>query len=86
MIWSSFGSNEYAIGTAISENGKIAGPWVQSDLLFEENGGHGMILETFEGELLLVFHQPNRGPEERARLYHLEEVNGLLVRGAEFLP
>jgi hypothetical protein len=81
MIWSSFGVNDYAIGTAISESGKIAGPWVQSDLLFDENGGHGMILETFEGELLLVFHQPNKGPQERAQFYRLMEEDNMLVRG-----
>ena len=80
MIWSSFGDRDYAIGTAISESGKIAGPWVQSDLLFDENGGHGMILETFEGELLLVFHQPNSG-DERAQFYRLTEENNRLIRG-----
>ncbi len=86
MIWSSFGDKEYAIGTAISENGKISGPWIQSDLLFDENGGHGMIVKSFEGELLLVFHQPNRGPEERAQFYRLKETNARLERGEQFFP
>ena len=86
MIWSSFGDEEYAIGTAISESGKLTGPWVQSGLLFEDNGGHGMILETFEGELLLAFHQPNRRPDERARFYRLKEIDGQLARGEEFHP
>jgi GH43 family beta-xylosidase len=34
MIWSSFGEKQYAIGQAVSESGKIAGPWEQSDLIF----------------------------------------------------
>ena len=84
MIWSSFGVNQYAIGQVVSENGKIAGPWIQSDLLFHENGGHGMILETFEGELLLIFHQPNTGPEERAQFYRLTEVDNRLVLGEKY--
>ena len=84
MIWSSFGENQYAIGQAVSESGKIQGPWIQSDLIFHENGGHGMILETFEGELILVFHQPNTGPEERAQFYRLSEVANRLVLGDKY--
>ena len=84
MIWSSFGEKGYAIATAISESGKIAGPWVQSDLLFDENGGHGMILETFEGELLLVFHQPNMRPLERANFYRIIEKDNKLIKGEQY--
>jgi hypothetical protein len=79
MIWSSFGSKGYAIGQAISENGKIAGPWTQAELIFKENGGHGMIFKTFEDELFLLFHQPNFGPQERAQMYRIEEKNDRLV-------
>jgi hypothetical protein len=43
-----------------------------------------MILETFEGELLLVFHQPNTGPQERARFYRLKEINNRLVLGQKY--
>ena len=79
MIWSSFGDHQYAIGQAVSESGKISGPWVQAGLLFRENGGHGMIMETFEGDLLLVFHQPNNSPHERAQFYRLKEIGNRLV-------
>ena len=79
MIWSSFGTQGYAIGQAISESGKIAGPWTQSDLIFKENGGHGMIFRTFDEELVLLFHQPNVGPLERAQMYLIEEENDRLV-------
>ncbi len=78
MIWSSFGTNGYAIGQALSENGKIAGPWVQSELIFKENGGHGMIFKTFDDQLVLLFHQPNIGPLERAQMYLIEEVEDRL--------
>jgi GH43 family beta-xylosidase len=84
MIWSSFGVNQYAIGQAISGNGKIAGPWIQSGLLFYEDGGHGMIFESFEGELLLVLHQPNTSPDERARFYKLKEIDNRLVLGEKY--
>ena len=49
MIWSSFGTKGYAIGIAESESGRLIGTWIQQDnLLFEENGGHGMIFKTFD--------------------------------------
>lgn len=79
MIWSSVGENGYAIGQAVSQSGLIVGPWEQAGLIFEENGGHGMIFETFEGELMLAFHQPNISPQERAQLFRVVEENGLLV-------
>lgn len=79
MIWSSFGVNKYAIGQAVSESGKIAGPWTQGELIFHENGGHGMIFRTFEGQLMLSFHQPNTNGLERAQFYKLREVDDRLV-------
>jgi hypothetical protein len=79
MIWSSFGTNGYAIGQAISENGRIAGPWTQAALIFKENGGHGMIFKTFDDQLVLLFHQPNISPQERAQMYLIEEENDRLV-------
>jgi hypothetical protein len=37
-----------------------------------------MILRDFSGNLLLVLHQPNGGPE-RAQLFKLKEQNDRLV-------
>lgn len=76
MIWSSFGVNGYAIGIALSKSGKLKGPWIQqNELLFEENGGHGMIFKTFENRLLLAFHQPNRPRgQERLKLFEIEDT------------
>ncbi|SHM14757.1 Beta-xylosidase, GH43 family [Flavobacterium flevense] len=72
MIWSSFGDKGYSLGQAISETGSIKGPWKQIDkLIFEENGGHGMIFKTFEGKLMITLHQPNNGENERTKLYEL---------------
>lgn len=80
MIWSSFGTKGYAIGIAESKSGKLRGPWIQQNkLLFEENGGHGMIFKTFDGRLLLAFHQPN-SPEgkERLKLFEIEDTGKTL--------
>lgn len=72
MIWSSFTDTGYTTGIAASQSGRVQGPWVHMPKpLFREDGGHGMIFTTFEGTLMLLLHSPNRGPDERARLFKL---------------
>jgi len=86
MIWSSFGEKGYAVGAAISVSGKVTGPWRQSDqLLFEENGGHGMIFKTFDQRLVLTLHQPNTSPDERAQFFEVKDQGDhLTIIGALF--
>lgn len=81
MLWSSFrkGGN-YALAQAVSESGTIRGPWAHAgEPLFGDDGGHGMLFRSFEGELLLALHQPNGGGRERARLYRMKEERDRLV-------
>jgi beta-xylosidase len=79
MIWSSFGTQRYAVGLAISESGKVTGPWRQIDSpLFAADGGHGMIFKTFDGKLMLAIHQPNSGNKERARFFELLDTGDTL--------
>jgi len=79
MIWSSFGTQRYAIGLAESTSGKVAGPWVQHpEPLFKADGGHGMIFTTFEGQLTLCFHQPNSRPLERMQFFALKDIGHTL--------
>jgi hypothetical protein len=57
MIWSSWKGDDYVLMAAYSPSGKLKGPWVQDDeLLFEKNGGHGMLFRTFEGQQMLSMH------------------------------
>ena len=78
MIWSSFGVGGYTIGVAVSPSGKLRGPWVQqTEPLFADDGGHGMIFKRFDGQLMLVLHQPNKDGE-RARLFELEDTGETL--------
>jgi arylsulfatase A-like enzyme/GH43 family beta-xylosidase len=79
MIWSSYGSERYAVGIAESTSGKIAGPWVQQpERLIKADGGHGMIFRTFEGQLMMSIHQPNESPLERLRLIPLVDTGDSL--------
>jgi hypothetical protein len=77
MIWSSFRNQKYAMGIAHSATGNIAGPWVHnSEPLYTEEGGHGMLFKTFDGQLMLSIHKPNNTPHERPMLLALDEAEG----------
>ena len=66
------------LGAARSASGRLRGPWVQQAApLFAEDGGHGMIFRRFDGQLMLVLHQPNK-ERERARLFELEDAGDTL--------
>jgi hypothetical protein len=70
MIWSSWKGKDYVLMAAYSKSGKLKGPWIQDkELLFQNNGGHGMLFRTFEGKLMLSMHyvdpkdeRPHRKP------------------------
>lgn len=65
-IWSSFANGEYVEAISRSDNGSILGNWTIDDkLLYEKNGGHGMIFTDLSGKLNFVYHVPNDTPNER---------------------
>jgi hypothetical protein len=33
-----------------------------------------MIFQSFDGKLMLVLHQPNRSPDERAKFFELRDT------------
>lgn len=75
MFWSSFYNGVYAVGMAQSESGKLIGPWRHLEqLLFDKDGGHGMLFESLEGKLYFSLHQPNFSPAERACFFELEKA------------
>jgi len=84
MIWSSFSDTGYTTGIAVSESGNIFGPWhQQAEPLYTNDGGHGFIFTRFDGQLMLVLHQPN-SKNERFRLYELEDTGETLKITEEF--
>ncbi len=80
MLWSSFGEQRYAMAMARSQSGSVFGPWEQIEPpIITADGGHGMLFEDFEGQLLLAWHQPNGGLRERLHLQPVREnEEGLL--------
>lgn len=77
MIWSSFGEKGYLQSVLRSDNGRLSGKWIPQNLLFETDGGHGMLFRDFTGQLRLALHYPNSGPE-RLTLFTLKEEDGTL--------
>ena len=81
MTWSSWSRGSYAVGLAVSENGRVEGPWTQIETpIWPENGGHGMVFEDFEGNRQFVLHYPNDKTMERPFFMHLKsEGDGIIL-------
>jgi arabinan endo-1,5-alpha-L-arabinosidase len=78
MIWASYGEGGYTEGVAFSESGRLAGPWIQqSDPLYSNDGGHGMLFETFDGKLMMVLHSPNNR-NSRPHIFEMEDTGDAL--------
>ena len=79
MIWSSFSKQEYCEAISYSDNGSILGNWIHDErLLFEKNGGHGMIFKKYNGENMFIQHMPNDTPMERPCIYRIIEKDDSL--------
>ena len=82
LIWSSAKRDGdgtcYATGAAISESGRLTGPWHhRHPFLFHKDGGHAMFFTDHTDTERLVLHQPNKpAGMERARLFTVTEENG----------
>lgn len=64
-LWSSFSDGGYTQGLAVSDSGGINSHFSQIQPLFRENGGHGMLFRSREGQLYLTLHSPNEHLRER---------------------
>lgn len=81
LIWSGFSKNGYVQAIARSDNGDITGNWSQDrELLFPDNGGHGMIFKDLFGNLMLTLHTPNKNPLERPTFIPIKDTGHTLVR------
>lgn len=80
IIWSSWSEKGYAVGSAVSDNGSIKGNWHHlNEKLFPGNGGHGMVLKTYDNKLGYLMHFPNDKFKERPVFYEIEESSEELV-------
>jgi len=84
MIWSTFipGSG-YCVMLTQSESGTIEGRWKKQTIIYKNNGGHGMLFRSFDGNLLMALHQPNTSDKERLHLYKIKDTGNTLIVGNE---
>ena len=79
MILSSWSVNGYAVGVAISDGGKVEGPWrQQEEPLWPENGGHGMFFKDLDGKIIFSLHYPNDKFKERPTFWRVVLEDGKL--------
>ena len=72
MIWSSLGEKGYIQAQAISNTGDIFGLWNHTaPLIFDKDGGHGMIYKDRDDSLKITLHTPNKPPHERATFFNI---------------
>ena len=84
MVWSSFGQGGYTVGLAISDSGKLAGPWRQSEKpLYTNDGGHAMLFDAFDGRPMMVLHSPNNR-RAQPRLFELKDTGETLEVVGQF--
>ena len=73
LIWSSIGEKGYIQAQAISNTGDIFGLWNHTaPLIFDTDGGHGMVFTDKNGNLKLTLHSPNNFPNERAAFFDIK--------------
>lgn len=76
MLWSSYDDRGYVETLARSRSGEIQGPWEQLGILVGHDSGHGMPFHSFDGQFLLVLHQPFRAAH--AKIYQIEDAGDTL--------
>lgn len=75
MFWSSLVDGRYVEAVSISDNGEIDGNWQTHDqLLYGEDGGHGMAFRGLDGQLYFTLHSPNINYEEHPVFLKIEDL------------
>lgn len=73
MLWSTSAKGKYCQCVAKSENGEIDGKFIHLPPIITDDGGHGMIF-SFENQLTLTFHSPNKTGFEHPVFKKIEDL------------
>ncbi len=90
MLWTSWIYDVYTQGVAYSKSGTLDGPWIQEkDPITPPNFGHGMLLTTLDGKLLMAAHSHRSVNGRTVRIPYLFEADlsgDKLVIGKQYVP
>ncbi len=79
LLWATHVDSTYIeVATKFSALGESINVKSNSFNLYDDNGGHGMIFESNDGEDILVLHTPNSGATAHAKLFHVTASSGSL--------
>lgn len=70
LLWSTIGKNGYMVIKSTSSNG-VFGDYTFDSIVFDEDGGHCMRFTDLNGKNHITFHQPNKTPYERMKVFSL---------------
>lgn len=79
MVWSTVDKGTYLQCIAESDNGSVTGKWSHLAPLFTDNGGHGMLFRSLDGDLKLTLHCPNITNYEKPFFFDIAEKDGSLT-------
>ncbi len=82
MTWSSTDrkTNRYVIALAVSNSGRVTGPWRHlPEPLNADHGGHAMLFKTFGGKLKISYHAPNSPAPAYVVIKDAKFADGTLV-------
>ena len=75
------GERGYCVVASESASGRLEGPWGNHRIIFDENGGHGMVFETVSGERKFTIHHPEIGGQERTTfLDFIDDGDSISIR------
>ena len=77
MLWSTNAKKGYVEAMAHSDTDDIEGKWTpDQELLYDHDGGHGMIFKDLQNQYYLVLHYPNTFGKEHPFFISLNYENG----------
>ena len=81
MLWSTNAKTGYVEAMAYSDNNEINGNWkIDSQPLYDHDGGHGMIFKSFSDQYYLVLHYPNKFGKEHPSFMPLKYEDGKFIQ------
>lgn len=81
MLWSTSAATGYVEAIAHSDTNEIDGQWkCEENLLYDHDGGHGMIFRDLDGQYRLTLHYPNTFGKEHPVFLSLNYNDGFTVK------